>query len=214
MEEQIKKKNRSYTWEQIKEHRQLCRTYAEAHKERCLTKKPSATLEETCSLAEQKLDLFNLMLIRKRIQLEVDRVKQSEETKKENTKKAGWFGGWFGGGKKDDNDDQVDLVSSIQAAMTPEEKKKLHKAIGYEDNMAPLQLPDYYEAVHMKFTLNSFEIGLYDDSDGPAAVDYHSLQTIMLLKLNTTTCVVKQRPGANAIRYICIQLGFLYQNVF
>ncbi|XP_058986884.1 intermembrane lipid transfer protein Vps13 [Musca domestica] len=199
LEEQIKKKNRSYTWEHIKEHRQLCRTYAESHKERCLTKKPSATLEETCALAEQKLDLFNLMLIRKRIQLEVDRVRQSEETKKENTKKAGWFGGWFGGGKKNDDDEQVDLVSSIQAAMTPEEKKKLHKAIGYEDNMAPLQLPEHYEAVHMKFTLGAFEIGLYDDSEGPGAVDYHSLQTIMLLKLNTTTCTVKQRPGANAI---------------
>ncbi|XP_059226468.1 intermembrane lipid transfer protein Vps13 [Stomoxys calcitrans] len=209
LEEQIKKKNRSYTWEHIKEHRQLCRTYAESHKERCLSKKPSATLEETCALAEQKLDLFNLMLIRKRIQLEVDRVRQSEETKKENTKKAGWFGGWFGGGgKKDDNDDQVDLVSSIQAAMTPEEKKKLHKAIGYEDNMAPLQLPEHYEAVHMKFTLSSFEIGLYDDSVGPGAMDYHSYQTIMLLKLNTTTCVVKQRPGANALS-VCVGMNEL-----
>lgn len=205
MEEQIRKKNRSYTWENIQEHRRICRLYAEAHKERSLSKKPSATVELTCNLAEQKLDLFNLMLIRKRIQLEVDRVRQEVETKKETTKKAGWFGGWFGGGggNKNADDDNPDLASSIQAAMTPEEKMKLHKAIGYEDNMAPLQLPEHYEAVHMKFTLQSFEIGLYDDEYkkyGSESVDWHTLKTLMLLKLNMTTCTVKQRPAANAIR--------------
>lgn len=169
-----------------------------------LNKKPSATLEETCTLAEQKLDLFNLILIRKRVQLEVDRVRQDVEAKKGATKQASWFGGWFSGGNKNEKDDHPDLASSIQAAMTPEEKRKLHKAIGYEDNMAPLQLPEHYEAVHMKFSLQSFEIGLYKDeckNDISKSVDWHSWQTLMLLKLNMMTCTVKQRPAASAIRY-------------
>lgn len=199
----MRKKNRSWTWENIREHRELCKTYAEAHKERCASKKPSATVEATCSIAEQKLDLFNLILIRKRIQLEVDRLRQEEETKKGSDSKSTWFGGWFGRGKKED--DRTVLEMSIQAAMTPEEKKKLHKAIGYEDNMAPLELPEHYEAVHMKFTLEALEIGLYDDSEycktyGRGSFDLKSLQTLMLLKLNMTTCSVKQRPAASALK--------------
>lgn len=183
----------------------MCRTYAEAHKERCASKKPSATVEATCALAEQKLDLFNLILIRKRVQLEVDRLRQGEELKKEAVAKSSWFGGWFSRGKKNE-DEHSDLEISIQAAMTPEEKRKLHQAIGYEDNMAPLELPEHYEALHMKFTLKALEIGLYDDSElvktqgRGTSVDYHSLQTLMLIKLNMTTCTVKQRPAASAIK--------------
>lgn len=204
LEEQVRKKNRTWTWEYIKEHRELCKTYADAHKERCASKKPSATVEATCSIAEQKLDLFNLILIRKRIQLEVDRLRQEEETKKESGSKSAWFGGWFGRGKKEE--ERTDIEKSIQAAMTPEEKKKLHKAIGYEDNMAPLELPEHYEAVHMRFTLKALEIGLYDDSKygktyDHGASDWHSLQTLMLVKLNMTTCTVKQRPAASALKY-------------
>ncbi|XP_023292594.2 vacuolar protein sorting-associated protein 13 [Lucilia cuprina] len=207
LEEQVRKKNRSWTWEHIKEHRELCKTYAEAHKERCASKKPSATVEATCTIAEQKLDLFNLILIRKRVQLEVDRLRQGEELKKEAIAKSSWFGGWFGRGKKNE-DERSDLEISIQAAMTPEEKRKLHQAIGYEDNMAPLELPEHYEAIHMKFTLKALEIGLYDDSElcktyGRGSVDWHSLQTLMLIKLNMTTCTVKQRPAASAIN-VCV----------
>lgn len=202
LEEQIRKKNRSWAWDHMRQHRTLCKAYAEAHKERCSSKKPSATVEATCLIAEQKLDLFNLILIRKRVQLEVDRLRQGEE-KEQNCSKS-WFSGWFGGGKKNDND-STDIEKSIQAAMTPEEKRKLHKAIGYEDNMAPLQLPEEYEAVHMTFILKALEIGLYDDSDyckkyGRGSVDWQSLQTLMLVKLNMTTCTIKQRPAASALK--------------
>lgn len=155
-------------------------------------------------MAEQKLDLFNLIVIRKQVQLEVDRLRQGEELKKEAKSKSSWFSGWFSGAKKEE-DDTSELQLSIQKAMTPEEKRKLYSAIGYEDNMVPLELPDYYEAIHMKFTLKALEVGLYDDSDicrkyGAGSVDWHSLQTLMLIKLNMTTCTIKQRPAASAIR--------------
>lgn len=212
LEEQVRKKVRSWTWEHIKQHRSLCKAYAEAHKERCISKKPSATVEASCLIAEQKLDLFNLILIRKRVQLEVDRLKQGDESKDQKCGKS-WFSGWFGGGKKNVNESS-DIEKSIQAAMTPEEKQKLHKAIGYEDNMAPLELPEEYEAVHMKFTLKALEIGLYDDSEfckkhGKGPVDLHSLQTLMIVKLNMTTCTVKQRPAASALKYVLYFFFFI-----
>lgn len=52
-------------------------------------------------MLEQELDVFNLLLIRQRVNIEI--AKEREAAPPENT---GWFGGWFGGGasKKEQND--------------------------------------------------------------------------------------------------------------
>lgn len=39
--------------------------------------------------------MFNLILIRKRVHLEIERIKKEEMQKKEEKKKQGWFGGWY-----------------------------------------------------------------------------------------------------------------------
>lgn len=97
LEENVKRKQREWSWEHIKAHRELCLLYSGAYKEKELAKKPTATQVERVKMCEARLDLFNLVLIRNRVGLEVDRIKLKEE---EEQKNKGWFGGWFGGGKK------------------------------------------------------------------------------------------------------------------
>lgn len=58
-------------------------------------------------MLEQKLDLFNLVLIRKRVQIEVDKIRKDEESKQ--SQKSGWFGGWFGGGRKTEDGESDDI---------------------------------------------------------------------------------------------------------
>lgn len=53
-------------------HRQLCKAYANAYQSK-LVSNGKCTAEQTCILdnGEKKLDLFNLVVIRQRIELEV-----------------------------------------------------------------------------------------------------------------------------------------------
>ncbi|XP_054740711.1 intermembrane lipid transfer protein Vps13 [Anastrepha obliqua] len=199
LEEDIKKRNRAWTWQHIKEHRQLCNTYAESFKEKELSKKPPASLVETCTLLEQKLDLFNLVLIRKRVQIEVDKIRKDEETRQ--SQKGGWFGGWFGGGKKAEDEGSSDIVKQFEAAMTADEKAKLYDAIGYQEGTPPPDMPVQFEAIKMQFKLLALEVGLYDDSSvvGRESISLDQLKTLMLLNFSMTTCNISQRPGGNAI---------------
>jgi len=73
----------------MKEHRDLCRTYAEAYQTKLTTKKVTKELEEKLTYCETKLDIINLVIIRQQIQIEVER---AEEAKKQKTmQKKGWF---------------------------------------------------------------------------------------------------------------------------
>ncbi|XP_030388188.1 vacuolar protein sorting-associated protein 13 [Scaptodrosophila lebanonensis] len=199
LEEDVKRAHRCWTWKNIKQHRERCNAYAEKYKEQELTKKPSAMLIETCTLLEKELDLFNLLLIRQRVNIEIAKLRESAPVEK-----AGWFSGWWGGGaKKEESEEQANIVRKFEAAMTPDEKAKLYKAIGYEENIKPQDMPETYEAIKMNFKLIALEIGLYEDirSDDNmrASYDYHDLPSIMQLKFSMATCAVIQRPAANAI---------------
>lgn len=87
--------------------------------------------------------------------------------------------------------------------MTPDEKKKLYKAIGYDENLAPLELPKDYEATKVYFQLNTFEIGLYENftlnSPRNTIVHNTSIPNVLLIQLSTLTCTFLQRPGDNAM---------------
>ncbi|KAL5288954.1 hypothetical protein ACFFRR_009268 [Megaselia abdita] len=189
LEENVKRKKREWSWEHIKSHRELCLEYAGAYKDKELAKKPTATQVEKVKLCEEKLDLFNLVLIRNRIGMEVDRIKLKEE---EEQKNKGWFGGWFGGGKKSGESDS-NYRKQFEDAMTPAEKEKLYQAIGYHDVQTDLTVPEGYEATKLKFSLGSLEIGIYDDTT-PA------MRTIMKMSLLQVSANLAQRPAANAIK--------------
>lgn len=88
--------------------------------------------------------------------------------------------------------------------MTPEEKAKMYKAIGYEENAKPGDVPESYVAMKMNFKLIALEIGLYQelrevDLKQGSSFDYFNLPSIILLKFSMATASITQRPAAEAI---------------
>ncbi|XP_030555732.1 vacuolar protein sorting-associated protein 13 [Drosophila novamexicana] len=202
LEHDVRRVNRTWNWQYIKEHRELCNTYAEKYKERELNKKPPKILLEACSLLEQKLDVFNLLLIRQRVNIDIAKLQENEPRTS-----TGWFSSWWSGdtAKKDESDDTgVNIVRKFEAAMTPEEKAKMYKAIGYEENAKPGDVPESYVAMKMNFKLIALEIGLYQelrevDLKQGSSFDYFNLPSIILLKFSMATASITQRPAAEAI---------------
>lgn len=56
----------------MQQHRNLCRQYAEAYRTKLLSKKVAADIQKLCDEGEEKINLFNLFLIRQRVDLEVN----------------------------------------------------------------------------------------------------------------------------------------------
>lgn len=85
------------------EHRNLCRSYADAYRTKLTCRKLTNEIQQNVDSHEERLDLFNLLLIRNRVDLEVEKsgilLKQQEE------KKGSWFSGWWSGNKADDSAD-------------------------------------------------------------------------------------------------------------
>lgn len=60
--------------------------------------KPTAAILQGCEKFEEKIDLFNLLLIRKRVELEVEKSGKFEAQQVQQQQKGSWFGWW---GSKD-----------------------------------------------------------------------------------------------------------------
>lgn len=86
--------------------------------------------------------------------------------------------------------------------MTAEEKAKMFKAIGYEENVKPQDVPVEYVAIHMSFKLIALDVGLYQETlldQNDSNYDYHQMPSIMLLQFKMATASITQRPAADAI---------------
>jgi vacuolar protein sorting-associated protein 13A/C len=139
---------------------------------------------------EKKLNLQNLIIIRQKVELEVEKLTKE----KAETESKGWFSGWWSG-KKDDGKETEgdDIKKKFQAAMTTEEKEKLFKAIGYQENASPVELPETFVEWRMHFELNCLEVSIKSDIES-------SIENVMLLQLNQVKCSVSQRPAAQSIK--------------
>lgn len=100
LETEIKRRKQNWSWEHMLEHRTLCRTYAEAYRAKLTSRKVTSEIQLNVDRHEERLDLFNLLLIRNQVDLEVEK---SGILQKKETKQSSWFSGWWGGSKSDDN---------------------------------------------------------------------------------------------------------------
>lgn len=71
-------------------------------KTKLTVKKPNAETLQTIDTCEKKLDLFNLLLIRQRVDLEVEKSGKLEAEQAQ--KKGSWFSWW--GGKQDNGENE------------------------------------------------------------------------------------------------------------
>jgi vacuolar protein sorting-associated protein 13A/C len=191
LETDIQRRKKNWSWENMKETRRLCKLYADVYKQKLTAKKPTQLLLDQVEDCEKQLNIQNLVIIRQKVELEVEKL-----TKEVTEAKTGWFGGWWGGGKKDDSkEDSDDIKKKFQAAMNAEEKEKLFKAIGYQENASPTELPEKFVAMKMHFELNCLEISIKSNIESET-----SMENVMLLQLNQVKCSIDQRPSAQSIK--------------
>lgn len=103
MDVEIKRRKRDWSWDNMKEHCHMARLYADAYRTKLTAKKLSNDTQQCLDRCEQHLDLFNLVLIRKRVNFQVE---QSGILQKPPAQSGGWFSGWWGGGKSDEPADK------------------------------------------------------------------------------------------------------------
>lgn len=94
------------------------------------------------------------------------------------------------------------LVKQIEEEMTPEEKKKLYKAIDYQENAAPAEYPEDYVDNSMAFLLRSLELELLDDH----GKDY---RRVLITHLRGVKVKLSTRVAASALGYVF----FCYFNI-
>lgn len=199
LETEVRRRKKSWSWSHMHEHIKMCKEYAAAYEAKISAKTPSATQIQLCESLENKLDLYNLLLIRKRVDLEV---KISDKQKAEAPKPASsWFGGWFGGNKEDatKTKDSDDILHQFKTAMTPAEKAKLFEAIGYTEGVTDTELPLDYVAISMEFKLNLLEVCIRNES---LVSDPQSTSTnqVLSLQVQGVKCGIDQRPASNGLK--------------
>lgn len=195
LEDEVKRKQRNWNWNYMREHRCLCKSYAAAYKQKLTMKKIPAELTIQLQEMENKLDVFNIVLIRQRIEVQVER-DQAEEARQKQQRK-GWFGSWWGGAAEAEAvqpGSAAELAKKIEAVMTPEEKAKLYRAIDYQENTTPAIYPPHFVENVFSFKLRSLEIEVREGED--------KVHTILSSSLQEVTAQVEQRMSGQALKAV------------
>uniref|UniRef100_A0A670Z9M4 Vacuolar protein sorting 13 homolog C n=1 Tax=Pseudonaja textilis TaxID=8673 RepID=A0A670Z9M4_PSETE len=194
----IKRYAQMWSWNHIKSHRQLLKSYKNIYKLKLTQAKLSEETQKQIQDLERALDVFNIVLARQQAQTEVVRSGQKLSKKSaDREKKSGWFSGFWGrkeSKKKDDEEEEEgdkSVPEAIDDLMTPEEKAKLFTAIGYSDSSHNLALPKKYVAHVVSLKLLSTSVTIKEDRDVPDTLK------IQIIDLSTK---ISQRPGAQALK--------------
>uniref|UniRef100_A0A669P889 Vacuolar protein sorting 13 homolog C n=1 Tax=Phasianus colchicus TaxID=9054 RepID=A0A669P889_PHACC len=195
LEVHIKRCTRMWSWNNIKQHRQLLKSYRNAYRNKLTQNKLSEETQRQIQDLEKKLDVFNIVLARQQAQAETIRSGQKLLKKKGTElekKSGGWFSGFWGrreSSKKEDEESSV--PETINELMTPEEKAKLFTAIGYSDSSYHLSLPKQYVAHIVTLKLVSTSLTIKEDQNVAETLK------VQIIDLSTK---ISQRPGAQAIK--------------
>lgn len=82
-------------------------------------------------------------------------------------------------------------VRKFEEAMTPQEKEKLYRAIGYQENTGSTHYPETYEDIDCRFFLHGLEIFVLDtEKEFPQVLD---------LQFNGVQVGFKSRPSGSGI---------------
>uniref|UniRef100_A0A8C5SHG1 Vacuolar protein sorting 13 homolog C n=1 Tax=Laticauda laticaudata TaxID=8630 RepID=A0A8C5SHG1_LATLA len=190
----IKRYTQMWSWNHIKSHRQLLKSYKNIYKLKLTQTKLSEENQKQIQDLEKALDVFNIVLARQQAQTEVVRSGQKLSKKSaDREKKSGWFSGFWGRkeSKKKDEEEDKSVSETIDDLMTPEEKAKLFTAIGYSDSSHNLALPKKYVAHVVSLKLLSTSVTIKEDRNVPDTLK------IQIIDLSTK---ISQRPGAQALK--------------
>ncbi|XP_031336343.1 vacuolar protein sorting-associated protein 13 isoform X2 [Photinus pyralis] len=184
----VRRRRRNWSWEHMKAHRLMCENYAKLYQQKLTQKKLSSEAQVHLQKYEEELDIFNIVVTRQKIEVEVARLGKLNAQKE----KKSWFSSWWGGGSEGDKStNSDDIVKKLEEAMTPDEKVRLYQAIGYQENSTPLEFPEAYIDNSCTFILRLLEIQVEDDS---------LASRVLSIELTSVKCRVETRAAASALK--------------
>lgn len=111
MTEDIKRRKIEWSWDHIKTHREMCRKYEDLFRMKSKTKKIPKTVEKELEELEKKLNIFDLILLREKVYVEVERLAVEES---ENKASSGWFSYFFSSGSAKADDSEKDDLGKLK----------------------------------------------------------------------------------------------------
>ncbi|XP_046683901.1 vacuolar protein sorting-associated protein 13 isoform X2 [Homalodisca vitripennis] len=199
LHEEVRRRRRNWDWMHIHTHRKACKEYAQVYEMKLVSSKPSADLIKSVNTCEKHLDALNIVLVRQKIEVEVER---KGLMKKALQRESSWFSGWWGGNSKHDDLSKGDIRKQFQEAMTPAEKQKLYRAIGYQENAAPTPYPVEFVAVDIRFTLTKLEVEIRNETS-----------QVLDCIISGVTTRFEQRPAGQAFKLTANLKQFLIRGL-
>uniref|UniRef100_A0A8D8LZY6 Vacuolar protein sorting-associated protein 13C n=2 Tax=Cacopsylla melanoneura TaxID=428564 RepID=A0A8D8LZY6_9HEMI len=196
LEEHVRRRRRNWQWSHMKEHRNQVHTYERAWRAKLTTAKPTAITLAQVEACERYLDAMNIIVVRQKVENAVARETHMKNEMKANENKGwlgGWLGGWGGGGANQAAENKNELVSQFEEAMTPKEKEKLYKAIGYQESALPAAVfPDTFIEVKASFVMHCLEIEIRDEA--------LSTPRVLIVVLKQMKANLEKRPVSSALK--------------
>ncbi|CAF4513265.1 unnamed protein product [Rotaria sp. Silwood2] len=190
--EEVRPKFECYKWENIKLHLDRCREYRSIHFQELLGK-TTVEQKQRAEELEKKLDVFNLTYIRRCAEIEA---KKRRDLEPETLWESIW--NWWGGSEPADNPEL-----DFEKVMTPEEKKKLYDAIGYEgEDTSTITYPEEYIDIDLAIQLKLLDVNVWSKINENDA----QFRVIARAAIPDTGLIFKRRPAKSAIA-IFVDLG-------
>ncbi|CAF4025308.1 unnamed protein product [Rotaria sp. Silwood2] len=153
LNEEVRPRLASYKWENIKTNLDRFREYHDIYFQ-VLTGNASKQQKQRAEELERKIDVFNLLVIRRTVEIEIKK-------KKAEQKEQGWWdkltSWWTGESNKETSELDID------SATVDDEKKKLYDAIGYAEDDTSLAYPEEYVDIDLTIRLSMLEINVWSN---------------------------------------------------
>uniref|UniRef100_A0A8C5DBC6 Vacuolar protein sorting 13 homolog A n=1 Tax=Gouania willdenowi TaxID=441366 RepID=A0A8C5DBC6_GOUWI len=194
LEVDVRPRLHMWSWQHIRRHRQMVKSYRELYKTKITSKKPSEELLKQLEEPEKTLDIFNITLARQQAEVEVHKaglpifrpgMKMEEE---ENQGWLSWVWNWGGEAEAQQTEAKT---GGFDELLTPAEKAKLYTAIGYSDTAVNPNMPKNFEDMKVNFHMEKLSVAIKDDKDK---------NEIIRLTVGELVSSLTQRPGAQAIK--------------
>ncbi|ODN02737.1 Vacuolar protein sorting-associated protein 13A [Orchesella cincta] len=202
IEEDVRRRRNNWDWNHMKWHRNLCKTYANVYYQKLTQLKLKAELINTINHCEMELDLFNITLVRKQVEMRIEKEGKRKEQEKQ-TGGGGWLSGWgwFQGNASPESTDLTvnAILGKVEEALTPAEKSKLYSAIDYTENALPLDYPQEYLEYCLSFTLKKLSTTVREFGGRGRERKGH---TILQLEIDDVETQVMTRPVKNGMQVI------------
>ncbi|TNN62598.1 Vacuolar protein sorting-associated protein 13A [Liparis tanakae] len=205
LEVDVKPRLNMWSWQHIRSHRRMVKSYRELYKTKITNKKPSEELlkalevgqggtERNVQEPEKTLDIFNITLARQQAEVEASKAGlriYRPGLKMEEEETQGWMSWvWNLGGEADEETKEV-KTGGFDELLTTAEKAKLYTAIGYSETAVNPNLPKSFEDMKVNFHMERLSVSIKDNTD---------TNEIIKLTVEELKSTLTQRPGAQAIK--------------